>query len=243
MLIGCERNDLCADIEHDAANPFLPTASASACNPRISWPNAAAAFTSIPTVLVDATYEGDLASLAKASYRLGRESREEFGEPHAGHIYMRFGSNDPQPGSTGKGDKAIQSYCFRFSATADPANMVSVEKPEHYDRADYHFLLEDIRSGKLTRLDQIFGIYPMLNKKVEFNSLHPLPTTGVPSESLDLAERSAGPRRVLMSGGRSIRDISPITLACYGCFRMILKYRRHFATMQGAMGGARMSSS
>ena len=44
MLIGCEWNDLCAGIEHDAANPFLPTASASACNPRISCPpNVAAA--------------------------------------------------------------------------------------------------------------------------------------------------------------------------------------------------------
>ncbi len=31
---------------------------------------------------VDATYEGDLAALAKVMYRVGREGREEFGEPH-----------------------------------------------------------------------------------------------------------------------------------------------------------------
>ena len=42
-------------------------------------------------VLIDATYEGDLAALANVEFRLGRESKDEFGEPHAGRIYMKFG--------------------------------------------------------------------------------------------------------------------------------------------------------
>jgi hypothetical protein len=33
---------------------------------------------------VDATYEGDLAALAKVPYRVGRQGRDEYGEPHAG---------------------------------------------------------------------------------------------------------------------------------------------------------------
>ena len=37
-------------------------------------------------VFADCSYECDLAALAKVPYRLGRESREEFGEAHAGVI-------------------------------------------------------------------------------------------------------------------------------------------------------------
>ena len=36
---------------------------------------------------VDATYEGDLLALAGAPYRVGREGRDEYGEPHAGQIF------------------------------------------------------------------------------------------------------------------------------------------------------------
>ncbi|MCB1229307.1 MAG: FAD-dependent oxidoreductase, partial [Verrucomicrobiae bacterium] len=37
----------------------------------------------------DATYEGDLLPLAGVEYRVGRESRDEFDEPHAGKIFLR----------------------------------------------------------------------------------------------------------------------------------------------------------
>jgi hypothetical protein len=140
------------------------------------------------TVVIDATYEADLAAFTKAEFRIGRESRDELGEPHAGRVYMHFASQDLLPGSTGEGDKAIQSFCFRFSATADESNGVPVEKPAGYDRDDYRYLLEDIRTGKLTNLGQVFGVYPMPRNKVELNSQNPLPKTGLPSESLDLAE-------------------------------------------------------
>jgi len=139
-------------------------------------------------VLIDATYEGDLAAMAKVKFRLGREGRDEFNEPHAGWIYMKFGSSEPLPGSTGVGDKAIQAYCLRFIATTDPANCVPVEKPQGYNRADYHYLLQDIRGGKLTSLNQVISVYPLPAGKVEFNSKNPSPVTGLPSESLDLAQ-------------------------------------------------------
>jgi hypothetical protein len=45
---------------------------------------------------VDATYEGDLAALAKVPYRVGRESHEEHGEPHAGVIFMRPANTAPR---------------------------------------------------------------------------------------------------------------------------------------------------
>jgi hypothetical protein len=52
---------------------------------------------------VDATYEGDLAALAKVPYRVGRESREEFGEPHAGKVFTNIsGESGPQDAKDGK---------------------------------------------------------------------------------------------------------------------------------------------
>jgi hypothetical protein len=141
---------------------------------------------------IDATYEGDLAALAGAAYRVGRESRQTFGEPHAGNIYVRFGDRNPLPGSTGAADAGIQAFCFRFHLTRDKANAVPVEQPDDYHRDDYRALLADIAAGKITRLDQAIQFYPMPNGKFEVNSDHAHPDSGVPSESLDLAEENWG---------------------------------------------------
>ena len=40
-------------------------------------------------LFVDATYTADLAAQAGVAYRVGREDRNEFGEPHAGRIFSR----------------------------------------------------------------------------------------------------------------------------------------------------------
>jgi hypothetical protein len=143
-------------------------------------------------VFIDATYEGDLAALARVPYRVGRESRQEYGEPHAGVIYARFGTTQPLPGSTGEADRAIQAYCFRFHMTDDPANRVPVSRPDGYDRNDYRAVLADIQSGRVTQLRQVIQFYAMPNRRYEINSDHPHPDTGVPSESLDLAEENWG---------------------------------------------------
>ncbi|HPA16704.1 MAG TPA: FAD-dependent oxidoreductase [Verrucomicrobiae bacterium] len=141
---------------------------------------------------IDATYEGDLAALAGVPYRVGRESRATFGEPHAGKIYVRFGDRHPLPGSTGEADDGIQAFCFRFHMTKDQANSVPVEKPPGYNRDDYRHLLADITAGKVTQLRHAIQLYPMPNGNFEANSDHPHPDTGVPSESLDLAEENWG---------------------------------------------------
>ncbi len=47
-------------------------------------------------IFADATYEGDLLPLAKLSYRVGREGREEYGEPHAGKIFTNI-DHTPAP--------------------------------------------------------------------------------------------------------------------------------------------------
>lgn len=109
-------------------------------------------------IFADCTYEGDLAALAKVPYRVGREARAEFGEPHAGIIFMRPVSQAPSPEaaaltalhdelklrkftgwqvlmpqSTGAADEAVQACNYRTMLTTDPANRVPIPKPAHYD--------------------------------------------------------------------------------------------------------------
>ena len=48
-------------------------------------------------IFADCSYEGDLAAVAKVPYRLGREARGEFNEPHAGEIFMAPVKAAPTP--------------------------------------------------------------------------------------------------------------------------------------------------
>jgi hypothetical protein len=158
----------------------------------VTYETASGRTTLTASAFIDATYEGDLAALAGSDYRVGRESRADFKEKHAGKIYVRFGDANPLPGSTGEADAGIQAFCFRFHLTKDPANLLPVEKPTDFNREDYKHLLADFRGGKLTRLNQAVQFYAMPGGNFEINSNHPSHETGVPSESLDLAEENYG---------------------------------------------------
>ena len=101
---------------------------------------------------IDGTYEGDLAGAAKVPYRVGRESRDEYGEPFAGIHYMnwRTGKQIITP-DTGEASPAIQAFCARSIFTDDPANRVPIEKPALFDLhlVDYVPLLEDFATGRV----------------------------------------------------------------------------------------------
>jgi hypothetical protein len=107
---------------------------------------------------VDATYEGDLAAVAKVPCRVGRESREEFGEPHAGKVFTNIeskkgpkdvlegrlnlhsyahvqGSIDPTSPFTADG--AIQAYNHRFCLSNEAGNIRLPKKPPGYNREEY----------------------------------------------------------------------------------------------------------
>ncbi len=108
---------------------------------------------------VDAMYEGDLLALAKAEYRVGREARSEYDEPHAGKVFTNIdkgpaprdavdgklnirpygskqGSIDPK--SPYSADGAVQAYNMRLCVTSNPANRVMLSSPpEGYNRAEY----------------------------------------------------------------------------------------------------------
>ena len=96
-------------------------------------------------LFADATYEGDLLAVARVPYRVGREAREEFDEPHAGKVFCNiaagpaprdavegrlnirpYGSRQGtvDPASPFTADGAVQAYNYRFCVTKDPANRI-----------------------------------------------------------------------------------------------------------------------
>jgi hypothetical protein len=126
-------------------------------------------------VFVDATYEGDLIAAAGAEFRLGRESREEFGEPHAGNIYHKPGGEII--GGTGEGDKRLPAFTFRIPLSSNPANQVPLTAPPAgYDRTRYLGYFDDLKSGRFGKdLTKIaFTIRQLPNEKIELN-MKPIP--------------------------------------------------------------------
>jgi hypothetical protein len=88
-------------------------------------------------VFIDATDCGDLAAWAGAPFRLGREPRTRR-EPHAGVIYYDRAHDRRLPGSTGAGDKRIQSYAYLLVVKDyGPGVDRTIPKPEGYRKEDY----------------------------------------------------------------------------------------------------------
>ena len=101
-------------------------------------------------VFVDASYEGDLAAFAGARYRVGRESRAESNEMHAGVVYLDYDTRAFLTGTTGEGDRRIPAYTFRLCLTTDPANSrVLVSPPPDYNRTLYLGYLKDWKEGRM----------------------------------------------------------------------------------------------
>ncbi len=101
-------------------------------------------------MFVDATYEGDLGAAAGVPFRIGRESKAEFGEPGAGRAY-EYWKSLPSSGSTGEADNAVQAYNYRLCLTNDPKIRVLFPKPTSYNRDEYVPLIEDVWTGKNTQ--------------------------------------------------------------------------------------------
>lgn len=121
-------------------------------------------------VFVDASYEGDLMAAARVPYRIGRESRDAYGETWAGrqpayrpsrHNFpvtlspFRDGSDHqllpfirpPEPDlrgwpddQPGTGDGAVQAYAFRLCMTDRAANGRPVGEPAGYDPDRFELL-------------------------------------------------------------------------------------------------------
>lgn len=136
-------------------------------------------------VFVDATYEGDLAAYAGAEYRLGRESRTEFNEAHAGVIYMDHATRALLPGTTGIGDDRLVAYTYRLCFSSDPNNRVYPEMPPDYDRTRYLNYLVDLQLERIKSTTLALSIAAIPNQKYDVN-MKPWPL-GFP-----FAEENAG---------------------------------------------------
>lgn len=118
-----------------------------------------ARFRATARIFADCSYEADTLPLAGIPYRVGRESRDEFGEPHAGDIFMQPVDAPPtaeagqhgaalaalrlrpfsgyqvrRPESTGRGDDNVQALNYRVILTSDPARRRPIPQPAHLDR-------------------------------------------------------------------------------------------------------------
>lgn len=103
------------------------------------------------TVFIDGTYEGDLYAKAGAEFRVGREGRAEFNEPHAGVVYFDYQTHEFLPGSTGAADDRLPAYTYRLCLTTDPANSYRLTSPPPgYDRNVYVGYFDDLKSGRFS---------------------------------------------------------------------------------------------
>ncbi len=155
-------------------------------------------------VFIDATYEGDLAAYAGAEYRLGRESRAEFDEPHAGVIYMDHQTRALLPGTTGEGDKLLPAYTYRLCLSSDPNNRVLPAMPPGYDRSRYLNYLLDLKLGRLKSVADALSIAPLPNQKYDAN-MKPWPL-GFPfaGENLGYPEGTWEEREAIMAHIRNL---------------------------------------
>lgn len=136
-------------------------------------------------VFIDATYEGDLYAGAGAEYRLGREGRDTYGEPHAGVIFFDYEKGEILPGSTGEADQGIQAYTYRYCLTTDLENSYMLDSPPaDYDRRLYTPYFDDLKEGRLSapaEFHEGWGYYPE-----HFDTLvRALSVTDLPNSKVD----------------------------------------------------------
>jgi hypothetical protein len=131
---------------------------------------------------IDGTYEGDLMAAAGVSWVIGRESQAEQGEALAGKHYpkakMAINGFDeqgqPLPLITGidagpkeAGDRNVMTYSFRLCLTRDPANLVPIPEPTHYDPARFELARRALKAG-IRGVG--FDLYPLPGNKLDGNN-------------------------------------------------------------------------
>lgn len=140
-------------------------------------------------VFIDATYEGDLMAAAGCRFRVGRESRREYGERFAGKLFMA--NKQFLPGSTGEGDRHVQCYNFRICLSHDSTNRLPIPQPADYRRDRYSPLLKAIKEGAVTH---VAGGWDMAPKKgiASFRS--------IPNGKADMNDLSSSPLSLRLTG-------------------------------------------
>ncbi|MER3500285.1 MAG: hypothetical protein C4295_02190 [Candidatus Fervidibacterota bacterium] len=134
-------------------------------------------------VFVDATYEGDLAALAGARYRVGREGRHEFGEEFAGELFWdtrKMALPPEQRLVFGKpeGDTKVQAYNYRLTVTKRADNRMPLSAPPDYSPELYAEIVERVREGLLWHPMEIVSLVKLPQQKFDANNTPgPFPST------------------------------------------------------------------
>jgi len=134
-------------------------------------------------VYIDATYEGDLMAKSGVVWHLGRESRDEYGEPLAGRQYPKtkmaingFDANGlPLPfittlsqGDDNAGEQTLMVYSFRLCLTKDPAIRVAFPAPKAYDPARFELVRRYFQ--KYPNAPLPWDLYPLPGNKFDANN-------------------------------------------------------------------------
>jgi hypothetical protein len=148
-------------------------------------------------IFIDATYEGDLMALAGVSYRVGRESAAEYGEPFAGVVPRQYSTRNQvdvdlspyddqgrlvhgvqagERGADGAGDRKVQAYNYRLCLTNVPENRIPIGRPERYDPVWYELHARYFAAKPGLRLADILGGGPLPNGKTDNNGKGPFGT-------------------------------------------------------------------
>lgn len=141
---------------------------------------------------IDASYEGDLMARAGIAYTVGRESRDTYGEPHAGVLpppaedqweipikarepkgQLRQEIQDDPMGKLGQDDHKIQAYNYRLCLTTNRQNQVKIKAPPGYDPERYLILGKYLKARPNTYASEIFRFLDLPNGKIDLNSRGP----------------------------------------------------------------------
>ncbi len=158
-------------------------------------------------VFIDASYEGDLMTLAGVGYTVGRESKAAYGESLAGirpktakHQFEGFvdpynkkgnpssgllpGVSAEPMGREGEADGSLPAYTYRLCLTKRTGNKVEISKPSNYNPSRYELLARHVAAQKSA------GITVTLRDLVQLDSL--------PNGKFDLNNR--GPASIDLIG-------------------------------------------
>lgn len=139
-------------------------------------------------IFIDATYEGDLAALSGAAYRVGREGRFEFNEEFAGEVFWDsltrktiFGNHE--------GDKKVQAYNYRLTLTKRPDNRRELSMPPDYDPQKYAEIATRVRDGTIWHPMEVVSLVKIPQLKFDANNTPgPFPSTDFIGANYDYPE-------------------------------------------------------
>ena len=175
---------------------WTPSPSSPSSTP--SSPTPLAPFTVTATVVVDATYEGDLLALAGVPFTVGRESRAQYNESLAGvtgnvvhgspagnqinvavepWVDANVTESGLIPGIDGQwdevegdGDDLVQAYNYRLCISTNASNQVAFTAPANYTNSAYVLYQRFISASGITTASSLFNGNALPQAKLDWNN-------------------------------------------------------------------------